>query len=136
MIVDSGLRLLGEQRPVLGAGLELICHRDQLLEAFARTHELPLETIAVACHIRCYIVHENAMFLASDRVDDHWDHAAVTVQQLELYLGHRALHAQQWCPVRLMEDPAADGEQFLEACPLDQLRRVAADPSAEGPVGA
>ena len=59
-----------------------------------------------------------------DRVDQHRQGPSTGTDQIEGDLVHKALHPQERCEVRLVEDPAADGQQVLEAPVPDQILPV------------
>ena len=68
-----------------------------------------------------------------DGVDQARQHRPVDADDVQRDLPHRALHAQQRHHVGLVEHPAADGEQVLEA-DAEQVLGRAAGPGAERPV--
>ena len=61
--------------------------------------------------------------------DQHRHPAAVGGGHVQRHLADRALHAQQRREVRLVVDPAADGEQVGEAAAPDQVLAVLAEPA-------
>ncbi len=113
--------------------LALLLVAQVLLGALASLEQLELVLVAVAGAEDGQFVKLVAVAGSNDGVHDHRDALAIRVLHLQLDLAERALHLQQWHPVRLMKDAAADRQQAVQTL-SDKIVANAAQPGAERPV--
>ena len=98
----------------------------QLLGAPAREQQLPLVRAAARSRRRSCSRSAGAAVRVRplDRIDQHRQRLAVAADEIERDLLHEPLHPQQRRVLVLVEDPAGDRQQVLEAASPTRARRV------------